>query len=312
MTMKLTERLNFKIIICAILAIAGILAVAGGSYAAYTSQDAQRGVVRNRDTEAVRFTSNYLQICANGTAQNKYAGKTILFTESQKTLSKLPINIEIYNYVKGNTAIVNERDIVYDLTLTFEGGHGEYTVNGDTVTGNTYTEKGVTLTGRSASTKKYTVTISGADVDKLKITATAIPTKLSVTNNQILAAVISPCTESKVNVFTCEGSFIDASDDAESTPAKYDAFNYEVSISNGKADVTITWDPEAVEIDKYFLQKIGKADTSTKAGTVTFEMNQEEGSGDYLIPFYIISKDKVKDLDWNGMKDIIKVEGTKK
>lgn len=196
--------------------------------------------------------------------------------------------------------------------MTFEGGHGEYTVNGNAITGNTYTEKDVTLTGRSASTKKYTVTISGADVDKLKITATAIPTKLSVTNNQILAAVISPCTESKVNVFTCEGSFIDASDDAESTPAKYDAFNYEVSISNGKADVTITWDPEAVEIDKYFLQKIGKADTSTKAGTVTFEMNQEEGRGDYLIPFYIVSKDKVKDLDWNGMKDIIKVEGTKK
>ena len=57
--MKLTERLKFKNVICAILAMAGILAVAGGSYAAYTSQDAQRGVVRNRDTEAVRFTSNY-------------------------------------------------------------------------------------------------------------------------------------------------------------------------------------------------------------------------------------------------------------
>ena len=182
-------------------------------------------------------------------------------------------------------------------------------VNGHTVTSDTYTEKGVTLKGRMANSSKYTISILGADIDNLKITATAIPTKLSVTNNQILAAIILPCTESKVNVFSYQGTFTDASSDT--VPANYDAFNYEVSISSGKADVTLTWDPEAVEIDQYFLKKIGKGGISPKAGSVTFEMGQDNGTGNYRIPFYIVSKSKIA-KDWDGMKELIKVHATKK
>ena len=307
--MKLTDRPRSKILICAVLALAGLLAVAGGSYAAYTSQDAQRAVVRNRDTEAIRFTSNYLQTCANGTSAAQYAGRTILFDANVKKQDSVVFDIDIYNYVKGNTSLVSERDITYDLTLTFEGGQGGYVVNGHTVTGDTYTEKGVTLKGRMANSSKYTISIPGADIDNLKITATAIPTKLSVTNNQILAAIILPCTESKVNVFSYQGTFTDASSDT--VPADYDAFNYEVSISSGKADVTLTWDPEAVEIDQYFLKKIGKGDISPKAGSVTFEMDQDNGTGNYRIPFYIVSKCKIA-ADWDGMKELIKVHATKK
>lgn len=309
--MKLTERPKFKLIICAVLALAGLLTIAGGSYAAYISQDARRGVIRNRDTEAVRFTSNYLQTCVKGTEPAKYAGRTILFSAEAKKQQSVSMEIDIYNYVKGNTTLVNERDITYDLTLTFEGGSGDYTVNGYTVSGNTYTESKVTLTGRTANSKKYLITISGADIDNVKITATAVPTKAAVTNNQILAAIISPCTESKVNVFSYQGTFTDAAAGAD--PAAYDAFNYEVSISSGTADVTLTWDPEAVEIDKYFLKKIGRSEVSTKAGSLTFEMSQDDGTGDYLIPFYIMSKDKIEEAgDWDGMKELIKVSATKK
>lgn len=309
--MKLTEKLNLKNIVCAMLALAGLLVIAvGSSYADYTNQDAQRGVARNRDTETVRFSSNQLQLCNKDTETSRYVGKNILFTEKAKEQSQITFNIEIYNYLKGNISLVNERDISYKLTLTFEGGQGNYSVDGNKVKENTYVVDKVILTGRSANTHTYNITISGADIDNVKITATAVPDKASVTNNQILAAVISPCTESKINVFSSQGTFIDASND--SNPIDYDAFNYEVSISSGKADVTLTWNPEYVEIDEYFLKKIGKSDISTTKGSVTFEMDQDAGSGDYLIPFYIVSKENIKNMDWDGMKEIIKVNATKK
>ena len=66
-----------------------------------------------------------------------------------------------------------------------------------------------------------------------------------------------------------------------------------------------------MEIDQYFLNKIGKGDISPKAGSVTFEMCQDNGTGNYRIPFYIVSKSKIA-ADWDGMKELIKVHATKK
>ena len=65
------------------------------------------------------------------------------------------------------------------------------------------------------------------------------------------------------------------------------------------ADATLTWNTAIVEIDKFFLINLGKSDSEITQiltdGTLTFTMNQTEGTGDYLIPFYIKDKTKIPD-----------------
>ena len=323
--MKFTDRPKWKRIVLAVICLIGLLAAAGGSFAAYTSQAFQRGVARNRDTETIRFTSNYMQSCAQNTAAASYAGRTVLFGESEKNNTSLDIDLYVYNYANGNTNLVSQKDITYNLTVTFRGGSGNsssYTVRESDETAQagtntaadeseanavTYTISNKTLTGRAPNFHKYTLTFPGSDLDKLKITATAIPTNVAVTNNQILAAVIAPCTGSTTQTFSYEGKFIDES--SSTTPAEYMGFNYEVSISSGTATATLKWDSSIVEIDKFFLEnnKLTAA-SSTENGTnwleVTFPMDQSSGTGDYLIPFYIADKNKIP-ASWAGMKNVI-------
>lgn len=306
-----TKKPKLKTILIVLLALAGLSAAVGGSFAAYTSQAYQRGVARNRDNETVRFTSNYLQACANTTDSKDYAGRTVLFSESTAEDSQISVDIFVYNYANGNENLVSQKDITYDMNITFESSNtgNSYSVRVDdgdvqTVQSNKFEQSNVRLAGRRASSHKYTVTFPASDLDKLKITAVATPTvsSLSATNNQKLAAVIVPCVGSSTNEFSYSSKFIDQI--ATNSPKEFAGFNYEVSISSGVADATLKWKKDIVEIDKFFLINLGKNDKEIAsilaAGTLTFTMNQTKGTGDYLIPFYIKDKTKITD-DWNCM-----------
>lgn len=314
---RLKKKSTWIIAICLI----GVVVFAGRSLAAYTSQAFQRGVARNQDSETVRFTSNLLQNCAAQTDEAKYVGRTVLFSENEKNQSTLSIDLDIYNYANGNTNLVSQKDITYNLIIAFSNGTGtaaDYTVTnqenlvtfqGETVANKieftTENGKTMTLTGRSANEHHFVLKFPAKDLDTVKITVTAIPTNVSVTNNQILAGVIAPCTSSGIKEFHAEGKFVDESQLV--TPEAYDGFNYEVSISSGTATATLSWNTEIVEIDPFFLKKIGQdksAEQIQKDGKVTFTMDQSQESGDYLIPFYIVDKEKIPKT-WDEMKKII-------
>lgn len=305
------KKTKLKNILLVLLVLVGLGAAVGGSFAAYTSQAYQRGVARNRDNEVVRFASDYLQSCAGTiTDAMQYPGRTKLYSEDQKGTDFLSFDFSIYNYASGNENLVSQKDITYDLVIIFsEGGGSGYSVssadgaNFASEANTKYTLFGRTLIGRSAKEHKYTVTFPGSDLDKVKITITAIPTNLSVTNNQMLAAVIAPCTGSSTKTFSYEGKFIY---EASTTPENYSGFNYEVSISSGEAIATITWNKKLVEIDKFFLKNMGKSEDEIKQilsdESFTFTMNQAEGTGDYLIPFYIKDKGAIKTKSWADMQ----------
>lgn len=310
--MKFTDRLKWKRILLAVICLIGLLVAVTGSFAAYTSQAFQRGVARNRDNEAVRFTSNYLQNCTLDTQETGYIGRTVLFSEEQKTANELKVDIKIYNYVNGNTNLVSQRDITYNLEIKLNNikDGNSYTVKcGNEAVQNsgddTYKFENKTLPGRKANSHTYTVTFSGSDLDSLKITAVATPTSSSATNGQKLAAVIAPGVGSTTQTFRAEGRFVD---DTSAEPTKYNGFNYEISISSGKANATLEWETDTLEIDRYFLKKLWKTEAEIKkileSGTVTFEMDQTRGTGDYLIPFYIRDKSNIP-ADWNTMNDKI-------
>ena len=307
--MKITQKPKWKMILIAALCLIGILALAGGSLSIYNNQAVQRGVARNKDNESARFSSDYLQACANGT--ETYPSRTITF--SSDTTGDQIFDIHVYNYANGNENLVSQKDITYTMTIRFEGGtQGSYTVtygkdqSMTTDQNLTCTVSNMTLTGRTPQQHTYSITIPAADLDKVKITATAVPSSVAVTNNQILAAVIVPCTGTSEETFSYKGVFTDAS---EGSPQDYDGFNYEVSISGGRATATLTWKNDIVEIDQFFLKKL--SDPTLSEGKLIFTMDQSAGTSDYLIPFYIKNKNNIP-AGWPGMNSIITFKAEQK
>lgn len=320
--MKLTSRPKLKRVWIALVTLVGLIAVVGTSYAAYISQDAQRGVARNRDTDRIRFSSNYLQPQPSSvTSETQYVSKVIAYSKNTAADIDLPIDIYIYNYIQGSTSLVNDKDVTYTMTIKIKNGTQEsYEVKyaDETLTQTEdadgmyyFTKENVTLPGRAQSLHHYTVTVKGADLDKIKIFAKADPVNKSYTGNQFLAATISPCTASEIPSFSCDGTFTDS---ANGTPKNYDAFNYEVSISGGSANVTLTWDAAKVEIDPYFLEKIEKSKNDIKTDgskkSITFTMDQDKGTGEYLIPFYRLCITDDLPESWADMDSVIEVSGT--
>ena len=326
--MKLTDKPSSKnLIIVMAVVICAVLAV-GVSFAAYTSQGYMRGVARNSDSENIRFSSNYLKNCTKASAdKGEYVGRVLMYSDGSTEENNLTIDIYVYNYVQGNKNLVNENDITYNMSIKLTGAtKSDYSVKlleGDQATaqdltksasdatGITYTtSSGVVLKGRKAHEHHYTVTITGADLNKLRITAVATPENMSVTGNQLLAAILTPCTESTVQSFTCTGTFADAA--SGGSPKDYDAFNYEVTISTGRANVTIEWDPSLVEIDEFFIKKLNSREEDAgctydkTAGTLTFVMDQSKGTDDYMIPFYLVSPQEALPDNWDDMKKYVK------
>ena len=314
--MKLSDKPRWKITAVALVCIVGLLLMVGGSYAAYTRQAYQRGVARNRDTNTVNFTSNYMQLCTKETQENTYAVKNVVYGENEKNASTVSFDMYVYNYANGNTSLISQKDITYTMRIAFSDGAGtNYTVQCDkdaaqSVSNNVY-EITKTLPGRTANENKYTISFPGSEIDTLRITATAVPNDTTMTNNQKLAAIMIPCTSTSTGTFRAEGSFIDKS---SGNPLDYDAFNYEVSISGGKANAVLTWDANTFEIDQFFLQKIGKTVADAANGRLEFTMDQSDGTGDYLVTFYFKDKSQFSELPgsltWSEMNKKITFTAT--
>lgn len=305
--MKLTDRIKIKTLGIALICIFGLLALVGASYAAYTSQAYQRGVARNRDSEIIRFSSNYLQLYTNNTAENAYVNRKISVGDNVTEGTNYNVDITVFNYANGNTNLISQRDITYTMTIKISGDYANQCSVSDGTTSKTFENEtvsyGKTLRGRTATSDRYRVTIPSEAVNKVAIIATAVPGTgtLAITNNQILAGVLAPCTGDVTKTFRAEGRFTDA--DAGGIPTDYDGFNYEISISSGTATGTLKWDSTILEIDKYFLDKI-KYTGSEDKGNISFKMDQSNGTGDYLIPFYIKDKAQIKS-SWAEMEKLI-------
>ena len=202
------------------------------------------------------------------------------------------------------------------MRIEFKNGAGNgYKVESDntsiTPVNNVYTIQ-KTLIGRTANENVFTVTFPGNEINTLQITATAIPEKAALTNNQYLAATLVPCTTASKVTFRAEGIFLDKS---EGTPMQYDGFNYGISISSGAADAVLTWNPAVLEIDKFFVKKLETQKLITSedlaTGKLEFKMDQSNGTGDFLISFYIKDKSKIPE-NWSDMEKMIQFTATQK
>lgn len=315
--MNLSEKPNKKRTAVMGICLVGVLLLVIATYAAYTRQAYQRGTARNRDTEIVSFTSNYLQLYTTGTSGNAYIAKNIVYGTDEKKKESVSFDIHVYNYANGNTSLVSQKDITYTMRIEFKNGAGNgYKVESDKTsippTNNNVYEIKKTLIGRTANEDIFTVTFPGNEIDTLQITATAIPDKAALTNNQFLAATLVPCTTASKVTFRAEGIFLDK---VEGEPKQYDGFNYGISISSGAADAVLTWNPDVVEIDKFFVEKLKQKKLITREnlekGELKFTMDQSNGTGDFLISFYIKDKSQIPE-NWSDMEKMIQFTATQK
>ena len=309
------KRSKYHIVLALLLALVGLgLCLVEGSYAAYSNQGFRRGVVRNRDSEEIRFTSNILKpYVSTSEGQKNYETVLYPFAEDTNEDEILTIPLTIANYLMNNDNLVSESDITFDLTIQLENKQSGsiYTLDNEVIT-NSITKSNVALTGRKQNQVDYTIGFTGKDLDKLTIVIEARPHNFG---NKILAAYICPCTNSQVNPFSYSGSFLNKN---VGEPQDQYGYNYEVSISSGRGKVTLSWDPQYVKLDPFFLENLKsrqdlKIDGTNayiydkEGGSIQFLMDQTLGEDDYVILFYPIQKMSNETM-WEDMEQIIRVE----
>lgn len=236
---KKTGKWIRQVRLAGILFIIGVLTLAiYGSFAAYTSFNSVKRVVSTGTQSDTMFSSNYLSQM-NLDDQN-YPVKRISLAEKDGACT---FTVQICNYVWGDEALYNPKDITYNLTaqlIAAAGGDLPDGLEKISIQGKEFGKDGScrldsqTLKSGSANKLEYAVVFPSALKDKVKIEIKAEPDDNSkeAVNSQKLAAVLSFADYKAVKGWT--GHFLDS---RQKTPDKYDAFNYEIS-GNGAGTVS--------------------------------------------------------------------------
>ena len=280
---------RFFIAVCLILAV---LAVAvGGTLAVYTSQDHQRSVVRNRDNDTIRFSSDKLYRVMSGTAPQKYYYP---MGEEERTM-----NFYVCNYDQAKTTLFSEKDIEYQIQFSVKNGtaagEGYRISNGSSeknIANNgacSFTDK---LSGGKKSSNSYSFTFAEGDFNKVELTVTVTPANAALTQERILNGILVPIEQVMTQGVTVRSEFTDS---ARSGPDDFDAYNLSVTISGGAGDVLITWDHDMLDIDPFFQNK---ENVRVTGGGLIASMNSEDETGSYLIQFYNHKSEKPGWTDW--------------
>lgn len=283
-----------KTVFTILMIVMAVVVLLGGSYAIYTSQVFQRAVVRNRNADVIRFSSDKLYRVATSTPLQTYYYP---MSKGQTTMS-----FTICNFDQNKNTLICEKDINYIIEFSIpDSNQFSYSVtDGSGKTYNSYGEivlNDEKLTGGIRSTKSYTINFSGTSYENAKISVVAKPitTDMPLTKNTCLQATLVPVEYATVQGVTLTAVF---SDSGRGTPDKFDAYNYTVSISGGEKDVVIEWDPNLLDIDPFFSAKGTVADLDNGYKALTIHMNSDDSTGNYMIQFYRHAGNTTKWNDW--------------
>ena len=290
-----------------ILAAMAVLLLVRGTMAIYTSQVYQRAIVRNRDTEAIRFSSDKLyRVSPNTTAQEVYYP----VAEKQTTLT-----FRVCNYDQSKSTLVSEGDIAYKINFKVNDGTQDfdYKVSLNGAPFKSLEPSSHTLKGGVISVDTYTVTFSESDYRNLKLTITVTPENLSLTRNTILTATLIPIAYGATQKFHANLEFPDSQrnkeDGSSFTPADFDAYNVLVTATGGEGDVYIKWNHTKVEMDYFFRTRddIKNFPEEGDFSKIVLHMNSADDTASYLIPFYNPNSTNPEWNDWKAFADYIQV-----
>lgn len=289
---KITPRR--KLIFSFVLLLLVIGTAVGGTLAIYTSQVYQRAVVRNRDADAIRFSSDKLYRMTSLTPKKYYYP----MSSGQKTMS-----FTVCNFDQSKNTVVNQQTLEYDIEFNVANGTNdfEYDVNGSKVLNGRTLELYGSLAGGRRSTDTYTVAFSENDYNKVEITVTVTPRALSLTKNNKLHATLIPIEYATTQGVSFKWEFTDSQTDL----GMVDAYNVDVSISGGEDDVVIRWENDKLDIDPFFQTEIkasgGTLSTEENISTLNFHMNSEDDTGRYQLRFYKHGTDSYNWSEWTDL-----------
>lgn len=283
--MKIDFSNKKKLVLALCLAGLALAVVTGGTLAIYTSQVFQRSVVRNRNNDVIRFSSDklYLEPWSEnepGTIRTFYYP----MGEGQTSMS-----FRVCNYDQTRSTLLNEKPITYDITFTVLEGKADATytiVSGSSTLTLTNQEpatvKNQVLTGGEQSFHSYTFTFPSAD-DPCKLKVVVRPHNSYATQNKMLCGILSPAKYATKVGFSIGSQYPDRSYPLNQLAA----YNLLISVTSGiRGDVCISWNPEILDIDPYFIE--GKTMVNAADGwkSITMEMDAMGETATVSITFY--------------------------
>ena len=295
-----TSRRRLTSALVLLLSIAAIAVT--GTLAIYTSQVYQRAVVRNRDTEAIRFSSDKLYRVSNSTLLQAYYYP---MNQGQTTM-----RFTVCNYDQTKNTVVNENDIHYTITFSIPEGTQPFPYRVNNVPANeggnlSFSDQ--VLKGAKSSSDRYTIDFGNHPYADTKINVTVTPDEASkaFTKNNVLQATLVPIEYATTQGVTLTRFYPDST---RGGPDQFAAYNLSVSISGGQSDVVINWKPSELDIDPFFEARAEGTMTRAENGdlvldkdgyaTLTIHMNSEDETGAYLIQFYNHSTSTPSWTDW--------------
>lgn len=299
------------------LVTAAIALLVSVSYAAYINLDIAKWVVSTGSGgNSVRFSSNYLYaVDAN---EENYSTRRITpkteTAENGTAVSKF--TVEVCNYIYGNTAAVNSKDIGYTLKATLlpigggalPTGVERITVNETAFNANGELSIPTQLPAKEPTSHKYLFTIPEDLAEQVSIEIVAEPqsdTDYLATNQKKLAAEITFRDASVADNW--RGKFVDKRGDR--SPTQYDGFNYEIS-GSGKGTVTVTWNESILEISHW----LNAEEVNGKSWVI--EVGGEGKPTAYMTQFYIKDREKFEaefksgEDPWKKLDSLVQVTFT--
>lgn len=246
------------------------------TYSAFSANDHLKAVAVTGTSQSL-FASDVL--APYSAAPETPAAKSVVVDTSDNRSS---FTFRVYNCMLDDRNVFNDKEVEYTLDVSATG------INGGTVGDSDWSilsepeEKGETvlLPGTQAKIVTYTISFKKELLNQVKFTifATVVKDKSPGTNLACLAATVTPAERSEVKSASVTGAWADTDD-----ISKYAAYNYRVSVTGKKQEVTLTWG-DKVELDPHFEKNHTGCTIDTKKRTATFTMLP----GSEIVSFYWI------------------------
>ena len=301
-----------KLLIIINCSLACLFLLMTGSLAAYTSLGNAKRTISTVGSKQL-FSSNILLKYAD---ENAIQGKSMSFSTDGTAVFK----VSVCNYAQEDEGRYASEDIAYQITASLTDQNGTPVTDSAVLLNYKWDDTSFSkltmpiegsLTGGMASKNIYSVTVPAADMKKYKIKITAVP----VSQQYKPLGRILYFSEDTVS---SEWRITYLSD--EQTQNAYDLGCIHVKLTGSEyARLTLTWEPDHVQIDPWFLEDI-KNDTKAAAAvcedgkSLIFTAGGDTGTNQYHIAFYRttpVHEDDSKKETWDDVKSYISLSSEK-
>ena len=232
------------VLLCAVAIVAGTHL----TYTAFLAGGFLKSVAVSGTSQALFASDMLTGYTSEGLAERDIAVRSVIADTDGKNCS---FTFRIYNYLLGDKNKVNDKDV--NATLRVEAtGTDDWSVEGAPelkTDGTVGLSVGLSFPANKATMYSYTVTFAKKDLNKASFTVKAqVGSNSPGTNLKWLAAKIAPAERAEVAASGVSGEWVDKNDSI----GKFDAYNYRVTVTGTRTDVTVAWG-DKVELDPFFV-----------------------------------------------------------